>query len=99
MPYIRWSRQQWVGSTVISGCSRQEIAITASSFPVTMTGTRGSMTQRRRHFPSDRQRLRRQLGASDYCRERQPTEQQTSYPKFLGGERRCPPEDYGGIPG
>jgi hypothetical protein len=28
-----------------------------------------------------------------------PAEQQTSYPEFLGGERRCPPEDCGGIPG
>jgi Plasmid pRiA4b ORF-3-like protein len=28
-----------------------------------------------------------------------PTEQQASYPEFLGGERRCPPEDCGGIPG
>src|SRR5258708_2010209 len=26
MRCIRWSRQQWVGSTVIPGCSRQEIA-------------------------------------------------------------------------
>jgi hypothetical protein len=22
-----------------------------------------------------------------------------SYPQFLGGERRCPPEDCGGVPG
>jgi Plasmid pRiA4b ORF-3-like protein len=28
-----------------------------------------------------------------------PAEQQTPYPEFLGGERRCPPEDCGGIPG
>jgi len=28
-----------------------------------------------------------------------PAEQQTSYSEFLGGERRCPPEDCGGIPG
>jgi hypothetical protein len=23
----------------------------------------------------------------------------TTYPQFLGGERRCPPEDCGGVPG
>jgi hypothetical protein len=28
-----------------------------------------------------------------------PAEQQTPCPEFLGGERRCPPEDCGGIPG
>jgi hypothetical protein len=28
-----------------------------------------------------------------------PAEEKTSYPEFLGGERRCPPEDCGGIPG
>ena len=29
----------------------------------------------------------------------QPTEPDTKYPRFLGGERRCPPEDCGGPPG
>ena len=28
-----------------------------------------------------------------------PAGQHTSYLEFLGGERRCPPEDCGGIPG
>jgi hypothetical protein len=28
-----------------------------------------------------------------------PTESGTLYPQFLGGERRCPPEDCGGFPG
>ena len=28
-----------------------------------------------------------------------PTEPAASYPQFLGGERRCPPEDCGGFPG
>ena len=27
------------------------------------------------------------------------TEPEASYPQFLGGERRCPPEDCGGLPG
>jgi hypothetical protein len=28
-----------------------------------------------------------------------PAEPDTRYPQFLGGERRCPPEDCGGVPG
>jgi hypothetical protein len=28
-----------------------------------------------------------------------PAEPGTKYPQFLGGERRCPPEDCGGVPG
>jgi hypothetical protein len=28
-----------------------------------------------------------------------PAEAGASYPRFLGGERRCPPEDCGGLPG
>jgi hypothetical protein len=28
-----------------------------------------------------------------------PAEPKTLYPQFLGGERRCPPEDCGGFPG
>lgn len=28
-----------------------------------------------------------------------PAEPGTPYPRFLGGERRCPPEDCGGLPG
>jgi len=28
-----------------------------------------------------------------------PAEEKTSYPEFLGGERRCPPKDCGRIPG
>jgi hypothetical protein len=29
----------------------------------------------------------------------EPAQPDTSYPLFLGGERRCPPEDCGGLPG
>lgn len=29
----------------------------------------------------------------------EPAEPGTPYPRFLGGERRCPPEDCGGLPG
>lgn len=28
-----------------------------------------------------------------------PAKSETLYPQFLGGERRCPPEDCGGFPG
>ena len=44
-------------------------------------------------------RYGRRLAASSGSRARRPAEAGAVYPDFRGGERRCPPEDCGGIAG